>query len=127
MTHHSSARRRVSHRIVDEARKQGAHFVGGAAANCLTGEIHFEIELFALGQRRVIRYGFEHERVDVHHLVQGSTTLLKPGQMEQLVHERARTPNPARKGRRGFAMGVCASRARFSSWICIPASGVPSS
>ena len=42
----SSARRRVSHRVVDEARKQGANLIRGASANGLTSDIHLQIDLF---------------------------------------------------------------------------------
>ena len=47
-------RRRVSHRVVDEARKQGANFIRGASANGLTSEIQLQIDLLAVGQRSVI-------------------------------------------------------------------------
>ena len=102
----SPAGRCVSHRIVDEARKQGAHFVRGAPANGLTGEIHFEINLLVVGDRRVIRDGLEDERIDVDGLVLDGAALFEPRQMEQLIDERARAPNAARKSRGRSFMGA---------------------
>ena len=51
----SSARRRVSNRVVNEARKQGANLTRDAPANGLASETELQIDLFAVGQRSVIR------------------------------------------------------------------------
>jgi len=91
----SSARRRVSNRIVDEARKQGANLIRGAPANGLGPETELQVDLFAVGQRSVIGNGLKDERIDVHALVGSSAALLEPGQMEQLVDERTGAPTAA--------------------------------
>ena len=65
----SSAKRRVSHRVVDETRKQGANLIRGASANGLTSEIQLQIDLLAVGQRSVVCDHLEDERIDVDSLV----------------------------------------------------------
>ena len=73
----SSVRRCVSHGIVDEAGDEGADLAGVAPANGLARQIHFEVDLLALGQRGVIRDGLEDERIDVHGLVLGGGALFE--------------------------------------------------
>ena len=79
---------------------------GAPPANGLTGEIHFEINLLVVGDRRVIRDGLEDERIDVDGLVLDGAALFEPRQMEQLIDERARAPNAARKSRGRSFMGA---------------------
>ena len=91
--HEGVYRTALSMRLESRAR----HFVRGASANGLTGEIQLEINLFVVRERGVIRDRLEDERIDVDSLVPDGAAIFEPRQIKQLIDERARAPNAARK------------------------------
>ena len=87
-------------------RKQGANLIRGASANGLTSEIQLQIDLLAVGQRSVVCDHLEDERIDVDSLVPDGAAIFEPRQIKQLIDERARAPNAARKSPDRSGMGV---------------------
>ena len=101
---------------------------GSPRRNGLASEIELDIDLFAVCQRGVIRNGLEEQRVLTSTVSSGAAALSSSlAKWSNWLTSAVARRTPRARAPVAPSCAPRVSRERFSTWICIAASGVLSS